>query len=398
MDPIRNPYAPGAGTPPPELAGRDDIRESARIALERTKIGRPTKSMMMVGLRGVGKTVLLDLMREQAEVSGIYALRIEAPENRSLPAIIVPQLRVALLRLSNKQAAKQLAQRALRGLAGFVGALKVKYQDIEVGLDFEPESGLADNGDLEIDLQALFEVVGAAAKADATCVALFVDELQYVQENELAALITALHRMAQRKLPVVMVGAGLPQVRGRMGQAKSYAERLFEFPAIGPLAPEDAKRAIAKPAKDEGVEIEPPALDAIVSQTQCYPYFLQEWGKHVWDAAERTPITAANVEVASQQAIAALDQSFFSVRFDRLTPAEKRYMRAMAQLGAGPHRSGDIANILNRPVSSLAPTRNQLINKGMIWSPSHGDTAFTVPMFDQFMQRIMPGDEWLSSV
>lgn len=398
MDPIRNPYAPGAGTPPPELAGRDDIRESARIALERTKIGRPTKSMMMVGLHGVGKTVLLDLMREQAEASGIYALRIEAPENRSLPAIIVPQLRVALLRLSNKQAAKQLAQRALRGLAGFVGALKVKYQDIEVGLDFEPESGLADNGDLEIDLQALFEVVGAAAKADATCVALFVDELQYVQENELAALITALHQMAQRKLPVVMVGAGLPQVRGRMGQAKSYAERLFEFPAIGPLRPEDAKRAIAKPAKDEGVEIEPPALDAIVSQTQCYPYFLQEWGKHVWDAAERTPITAANVEVASQQAIAALDQSFFSVRFDRLTPAEKRYMRAMAQLGAGPHRSGDIANILNRPVSSLAPTRYQLINKGMIWSPSHGDTAFTVPMFDQFMQRIMPGDEWLSSI
>ena len=398
MDPIRNPYAPGAGTPPPELAGRDDIRESVRIVLERTKIGRPTKSMLMVGLRGVGKTVLLDLMREQAEARGIYALRIEAPENRSLPAMLAPQLRVALLRLSNKQAAKQLAQRALRGLAGFVGALKVKYQDIEVGLDFEPESGLADNGDLEIDLQALFEVVGAAAKADATCMALFIDELQYVEENELAALITALHRMAQRQLPVVMFGAGLPQVRGRMGQAKSYAERLFEFPAIGPLSPEDAKHAIAKPAKDEGVEIEPLALDAIVSQTQCYPYFLQEWGKHVWDVAERTPITAANVEVASQQTIAALDQSFFSVRFDRLTPAEKRYMRAMAQLGAGPHRSGDIANTLNRRVSSLAPTRNQLINKGMIWSPSHGDTAFTVPMFDQFMQRIMPGDEWLSSV
>lgn len=398
MDPIRNPYAPGAGTPPPELAGRDDIRESVRIVLERTKIGRPTKSMLMVGLRGVGKTVLLDLMREQAEARGIYALRIEAPENRSLPAMLAPQLRVALLRLSNKQAAKQLAQRALRGLAGFVGALKMKYQDIEVGLDFEPESGLADNGDLEIDLQALFEVVGAAAKADATCMALFIDELQYVEENELAALITALHRMAQRQLPVVMFGAGLPQVRGRMGQAKSYAERLFEFPAIGPLSPEDAKRAIAKPAKDEGVEIEPLALDAIVSQTQCYPYFLQEWGKHVWDVAEHTPITAANVEVASQQTIAALDQSFFSVRFDRLTPVEKRYMRAMAQLGAGPHRSGDIANTLNRRVSSLAPTRNQLINKGMIWSPSHGDTAFTVPMFDQFMQRIMPGDEWLSSV
>lgn len=398
MDPISNPYAPGAGTPPPELAGRDAIRESGRIALERTKIGRPTKGMMMVGLRGVGKTVLLDLMREQAEASGMFALRIEAPEHRSLPSILVPQLRVALLKLSNRQAAKQLAQRALRGLAGFVGALKVQYQDIEVGLDFAPEPGLADNGDLEIDLPALFEVVGTAAKADATGLALFVDELQYVKESELAALITALHRTAQRKLPVVMFGAGLPQVRGRMGQAKSYAERLFEFPAIGPLSPQDAQRAIAKPAKDEGVEIEPRALDAIVAQTQCYPYFLQEWGKHVWDVAERTPITASSVEVASQQAIAALDQSFFSVRFDRLTPAEKKYVRAMAQLGAGPHRSGDIAHTLNRPVSALAPTRSQLINKGMIWSPSHGDTAFTVPMFDQFMRRILPGDEWLSSV
>ena len=398
MDPIRNPYAPGAGTPPPELAGRDDIRESVRIALERSKIGRPTKSVMMVGLRGVGKTVLLDLMGELAETRGIYTLRIEAPENRSLPALLVPQLRVVLLKLSNKQAAKQLALRALRGLAGFVGALKVKYQDIEVGLDLEPESGLADNGDLEMDLQALFEVVGAAARADATCVALFVDELQYVKEDELGALITALHRMAQRRLPVVMVGAGLPQVRGRMGKAKSYAERLFEFPEIGPLSPQDANYAIAKPARDEGVDIEPAALDAIVTRTQGYPYFLQEWGKHVWDVAVRSPITASNIEIASGQAIAALDQSFFLVRFDRLTPSEKRYVRAMAQLGAGPHRSGDIAEGLNRQVSSLAPVRNQLINKGMIWSPSHGDTAFTVPMFDQFMRRIMPGDEWRAPV
>ncbi len=398
MDPIRNPYAPGAGTRPPELAGRDAIRNSAKIVLERTKIGRPAKSMMMVGLRGVGKTVLLDLIRQEAESSGIYALRIEAPENRSLPSILAPQLRVALLKLSRRQKATQLAQRALRGLAGFVGALKVNYQDIEVGLDFAPEPGLADNGNLEIDLQDLFEIVGAAAKADATCIVLLVDELQYVQEGELAALITALHRTAQQQLPVVMFGAGLPQVRGRMGKAKSYAERLFEFPEIGPLSPEDAKRAIAKPARDEGVEIEPLALDAIVSQTRCYPYFLQEWGKHAWDIAERSPITASNVEVASRQAIAALDENFFLVRFDRLTPSEKRYVRAMAQLGAGPHRSGDIANELNRQVSSLAPTRNQLINKGMIWSPSHGDTAFTVPMFDEFLRRIMLGDEWRSSV
>ena len=398
MDPIRNPYAPGAGSQPPELAGRDELRETARISLERTRLGRSAKSLIMVGLRGVGKTVLLDVIREEAEASGIYSLRIEAPEHRSLPSIVAPQLRVALLKLSNREAAKQLAQRALAGLAGFVRALKVKYQDIEVGLDFEPEPGLADNGDLEIDLQELFEAVGEAAKADAACLALFVDELQYVKEDELAALITALHRTSQRRLPVVMFGAGLPQLRGRMGKAKSYAERLFEFPEIGALSMEDAKLAIAKPANAEGVEIEPRALDAIVSHTRCYPYFLQEWGKHVWDVAERSPITTSNVEAASKQAVAALDESFFLVRFDRLTPSEKRYVRAMAQLGAGPHRSGDIAHDLGRSVSSLAPLRNQLINKGMIWSPSHGDTGFTVPMFDEFMVRIIPSDEWRSSV
>ena len=392
MDPIRNPYAPGAGTQPPELAGRDELRETARIALERARIGRPAKSIIMVGLRGVGKTVLLDRILADSENGGISTLRIEAPENRSLPSILAPQLRLALLKLSNREAAKQLAQRALRGLAGFVGALKVKYQDIEVGLDFEPEPGLADNGDLEADMQDLFEAVGAAAQADETCIALFVDEIQYVKEDQLAALITALHRTSQRQLPVVMVGAGLPQVRGRLGQAKSYAERLFDFPEIGALSIEDARVAIAKPARSEGVEIESDALNAIVARTLGYPYFLQEWGKHVWDVAERSPITVAAVEVASKQAVAALDESFFLVRFDRLTPSEKRYLRAMASLGTGPHRSGDIANILGRPVTSLAPTRNQLIGKGMIWSPSHGDTAFTVPMFDEFMRRIMPGD------
>ena len=287
-----------------------------------------------------------------------------------------------------------MADRALRGLAGFVKALKVEYQGIGVTLDMPAEPGLADSGDLETDLQDLLEVVGVAAKADESCVALFIDELQYVKEDELAALITALHRTAQRGLPVTMVGAGLPQVRGRMGKAKSYAERLFEFPEIGPLSPEDAKLAIAKPAKDEGVDIEPFALDAIVTQTQCYPYFLQEWGKHVWDVAERSPITVSNVKVATRQAVADLDASFFLVRFDRLTPTEKRYLRAMAQLGQGPHRSGDIASVLARSVTSLAPTRSQLINKGMIWSPSHGDTAFTVPMFDEFMVRIIPEEEW----
>ena len=271
---------------------------------------------------------------------------------------------------------------------------KVKYADIEVGFDFEPEPGLADNGDLEQDLQALLEAAGAAAKKAGTALAMFVDELQYVEEEQLAALITALHRTAQRRLPVVLVGAGLPQLRGRMGRAKSYAERLFDFPEIGPLSPEAAKLAIAKPAKDQGVEVTPDALNRIVEETHGYPYFVQEWGKHTWDTADASPITRADVENASTAAVAALDESFFRVRFDRLTPAEKRYLRAMAELGAGPHRSGDIAEKLGREVTALGPMRNQLISKGMIWSPHHGDTAFTVPLFDEFMHRIMPGDDW----
>jgi Cdc6-like AAA superfamily ATPase len=394
MDPVRNPYAPGAGAPPPELAGRDELREIIRIALERVRAGRPTKSVLMVGLRGVGKTVLLDRMRDDAEASGIHTIRVEAPESRSLPAILAPQLRQALLRLSRVAKAKEVAQRALRGLAGFAKALKVKYQDIEVGLDFEPEPGLADNGDLEHDLQALLEVTGIAAKEASTALAIFVDELQYVAEEELAALITALHRTSQRSLPVVLVGAGLPQLPGRMGRAKSYAERLFDFPQVGPLSPEAAGIAIAKPAKDQGVEVTEDALRRIFQETHGYPYFLQEWGKHAWDAADASPIILPHVELASKTAVAALDESFFRVRFDRLTPLEKKYLRAMAELGRGPHRSGDIADQLNREVTSLGPTRSQLIAKGMIWSPSHGDTAFTVPLFDEFMRRIMPGNDW----
>jgi len=394
MDPILNPYAPGAGTQPPELAGRDQVRETIRISLARTRLGKPTKSVILIGLRGVGKTVLLDRMREDAESEGIHTLRIEAPENRSLPSLLAPQLRLGLLRLLRNERAKSLAERALRGLAGFAQALKVKYDDIEVGFDFEPEPGLADNGDLEHDLQALLEVVGEAAKKGETALIIFIDELQYVPENELAFLITALHRCAQRSLPITMVGAGLPQLRGKMGKAKSYAERLFDYPEIGSLEDEDARLALSQPAKDEGVAFEKEALDQIIAETHCYPYFLQEWGKHIWDVAVESPITRNDASAASVISITALDESFFRVRFDRLTPLEKRYLRAMAELGHGPHRSGDVAYQLCREVTSLAPLRNQLINKGMIYSPSHGDTAFTVPLFDEYMKRIMPGDEW----
>lgn len=394
MDPVLNPYAPGAGTQPPELVGRDNLIEAARIAIARVRLGNPAKSLILVGLRGVGKTVLLDRIREDAEIAGIQTLRIEAKESGSLPSLLAPQLRTALLQLSRNEKARDLAIRALRGLAGFAKALKVKFGDIEIGFDHEPEPGLADNGDLEHDLQALMEAAGRAAAGADTALAIFIDELQYVPEEQLAAMITALHRCAQRRLPVILIGAGLPQLRGRMGEAKSYSERLFDFPTIGPLSENDARKAIEIPAKEQEVEHTTEAVDAIVVRTEGYPYFIQEWGKHAWDVALSSPITVVDVESATNTALAALDDSFFRVRFDRLTPAEKLYLRAMAELGPGPHRSGDIAQVLGMEVTALGPRRNQLISKGMIWSPNHGDTAFTVPLFDQFMKRVMPGEDW----
>jgi hypothetical protein len=394
MDPILNPYSPGAGTPPPELAGRDELREKVRVAIGRIRIGNPAKSVLMVGLRGVGKTVLLDKMRQDAEASGVYTLKLEAPEDRSLPALLAPQLRLILLKLSAVESAKAFATRGLRALAGFAKALKVKFNDIEVGLDMEPELGLADNGDLEGDLAVLLEQVGLAAQSAKTAVVMFIDELQYVKEAELAALITALHRCAQAKLPITVIGAGLPQLLARAGDAKSYSERLFDFPMIGPLSLADASLAITRPAEALNVAVVPEAIEEIYKDTEGYPYFLQMWSKYSWDVATTSPITRADVKRARSLTEADLDESFFKTRFERCTPSERRYLRAMASLGAGPHRSGDIATALGRSINTLGMVRSSLINKGMVWSPSHGDTAFTVPLFDQFMIRVIPGDSW----
>ncbi len=390
MDPISNPFAPGAGTQPPELAGRDALRAAAHVAMERARHGRAFKSVILLGLRGVGKTVLLDRMRTDAEAAGLRAVRIEAPEGRSLPAILAPQLRSVLLHLSLIERAKDVASRALRALTGFVQVVKVTYQDVEMRLDGASEPGLADNGDLESDLTDLLQAVGEAAQAAGTAIVMFVDELQYVPEVQLAALIMALHRCSQRNLPIMVVGAGLPQVRGQLGAAKSYAERMFDFPVIGALGRGDAIRAIRQPIEDVGAKIDDDALDKILEQTQGYPYFLQEWGKHAWDAAQASPIRGVDVDHATELAVTALDANFFGVRFDRLAPSERRYLRAVAELGPGPHRSGDIAEKLGRDVTSLGPTRAKLIAKGMVWSPTHGDTAFTVPLFDQYMRRVMP--------
>lgn len=390
MEPRKNPYAPGAGTPPPELAGRGDLVERAAIALDRIRERRSARSFVFYGLRGVGKTVLLSKVRQDAEARGFVCVWIEVPEDRSLPAILAPPLRAALLRISAGEAVRAGLEKALVALASFVGAMKIKYRDIEVTLDYEPRKGIADSGDLETDLADLLVKVGEAALERGTAVVLFIDELQYVREEQLAALITALHRASQNQLPVTMVAAGLPQLVGQTGRAKSYAERLFEFVQVDSLDNTAARDALCVPAEREGVKYEERAVSAILRQTRGYPYFLQEWGKHSWNIADESPIELKDAEAATTAALGELDNSFFRVRFDRLTPAEKKYVRAMAELGPGPHRSGDIANLLGKKVTAVAPMRNTLISKGMIYSPSHGDTAFTVPLFDGFMKRIMP--------
>ena len=390
MDPRENPFAPGAGSPPPELAGRDPILERIAIALDRIRSGRHAKSVLLIGLRGVGKTVLLNRVALEAEARQIICPSVETPEGRSLPSLLVPTLHHALARLDRAEAAKGQARRAWRALSGFIRSAKIKYQDVEFHLDVEPQPGFADTGNLDVDLSDLFSAVGRAARERDTAVAIFIDELQYVEEDQLAALIAALHRCQQTQVPVTVVGAGLPQLVGNTGKAKTYAERLFDFPEIGRLDRDSAARAVEAPLARQSVSIEPPALDEILIRTHGYPYFLQEWGSHAWLTAKTSPITLTDARRATILALIALDTSFFRVRYDRCTPAERRYLRAMAELGAGPHKSGDIARILRRKVTSVAPLRSALMSKGMVYSPAHGDTAFTVPLFDTYMKRALP--------
>ena len=390
MDPRDNPYAPGAGSPPPELAGRDEIIERAAVALDRIRAKRASRSLILYGLRGVGKTVLLNKISLDAEARGFAIVPIEAPEERSLPSLLAPALRAALIRLNRGEALRTAASKAFRSLGSFVNSLKVKYNDIELSTEFGTEKGIADSGDLELDLSDLLSEIGHAGAERGTAVVLAIDELQYVAKEQLAALISALHRVSQHQLPITMMAAGLPQLVGQTGKAKSYAERLFEFTPIDRLDDQAARDALCKPAEREGVKFTDGAIEEILLQTKGYPYFLQEWGKHSWKIAKGSPINQTDAQTATAQALAELDASFFRVRFDRLTPAEKRYLRAMAELGPGPHRSGDIADKLGKRVTAIAPVRNSLITKGMIYSRSHGDTAFTVPLFDGFMRRVMP--------
>jgi hypothetical protein len=390
MDPIKNPFSPGAGAPPPELVGREVILEQARVLLARIKARRPEKSILLTGLRGVGKTVLLNEIERMAAKEDYRTLGLEAHEEKSLAALLVPPLRKLLFDLDRIAGAGDKAKRALGVLKGFMDGIKVKIGEMEVGLDIDPEKGTADSGDLESDLPNLFVAVAEAAEERKLPVALLIDELQYFNPKELSALIMAMHKMQQQQLPMILLGAGLPILPGLAGESKSYAERLFNFPEIGALSEADAFKALRDPTEEAGVDFEEAALREVFRLTQGYPYFLQEWGYQAWNRAPASPITLQIVQEATPIVIERLDQSFFRVRFDRLTGSEKRFLRAMAGLGPGAHGSGEVADALGVKINSVGPVRASLIGKGMIYSPEHGNVAFTVPLFDEFMLRAIP--------
>lgn len=383
MDPFENPFSPGTGTSPPAFVGRDDLVASYLVALRRTVSERPGKSIMPIGLRGVGKTVLLNRFDQMAQEEGLVSAFIEAPETGGFEHLLAARLRSVLLEL-DRGSVSGAVKRALGTLRSFSYNLP---DGTSIALSVDAIAGSADSGVLAEDTTDLLVAAGEAAKDRRRGFLIAIDEVQYLAAKELAALITAIHRTVQLGLPVILVGAGLPQLPGLAGNAKSYAERLFDFPEIGSLDDEDARAVLATPASEHGVEFSTEALDSLLDFTQGYPYFLQEWGYHVWNTAPESPITLDDVNLAARDVQRRLDENFFRVRMDRLTPAEKRYLAAMAELGPGPHRSGDIAARLGVKVESVAPRRSSLIQKGMVYSPAHGDTAFTVPMFDDFLRR-----------
>ena len=364
--------------------------EQARILFARVMQGRSEKSMILTGLRGVGKTVLLNRISQLAEDQHYQCLAIEAHEDKSLPALLAPQLRQLFYRLDRMEGAKEKINRGLATLKSFVGSVKVSVDGVSVGLDIEPEKGSADSGDLEIDLPQLLRAVAEAAADRGTGVAIVIDELQYFSQKEFSGLIMSMHKMQQWQLPLVLLGAGLPTLPRLAGESKSYAERLFNFPTIGPLEPDDAAWALRDPVEDEGESFEPAAIDEIVRLTRGYPYFVQEWGYQAWNRAKSSPIALDVILGATEETKQRLDTNFFRVRFDRLRPSEKIFLRAMAELGDEPYRTGDIADKLGVKVTSLSPRRAKLIQKGMIYSPTHGDLAFTMPLFGDFLRRAMP--------
>jgi hypothetical protein len=388
VDPVRNPYSPGAGTRPPALVGRDREIEAMDVALQRLLLGRDGRSQMLTGLRGVGKTVLLNEFEQIAGGRGFVSQHIEVAEDGRLAGRLVAAFRTLLLSLDARRRIGTRLRRALGVLKAFSLAIP---DGPDIRIDVDAVLGPADSGDLATDLAGLFVELGEVARDHEMGLFLTIDELHYVDEATLAALVVGLHRASQLRLPVAVAGAGLPSLAALTGEAKSYAERMFTFSRVDSLPPALAREALETPARDEGVVWASAALDHVVGLTQGYPYFLQAFGKEAWDVAigpER--ITAEELERSIPPAMAELDDGFFLVRVGRTSDQERRYLRAMAELGPGPVRSGAVAAVLGRPARALGPVRDALIRRALCYSPRWGEIAFTVPMFDDFLRRWLP--------
>jgi len=386
VDPVRNPYSPGAGSRPPTLVGRDEQIDAMDVALQRLLLGSNARSQILTGLRGVGKTVLLVEFQELAEAHGYFHAHIEVAED----GLLAPDLAAALRRILLAMDAKKRAGDTLRRAFGVLKAFSLRIPDgTELSIDVEAISGPADSGNLGADLAGLFVELGTAAREHRTGILLTVDELHHVDRTTLESLIVGLHRAAQLALPVVVAGAGLPTLAATTGQAKAYAERLFMFPTIGSLSADQAADALQQPATDEGVTWTDGALEEILEVTQCYPYFIQQFGLQAWDVADGPDaITADDVRRSIPLAMAELDDGFFRVRAGASTAAERRYMLAMARIGPGPVRTAEVARALGREPSAVTPLRESLLRRSLCFVPERGRIDFTVPMFGDYMLRI----------
>ena len=376
---------------PPELVGRTDIIDQALLGAGRSARGMTSQSMILTGLRGVGKTVLLHTIKYKVEQKDILTMFVEASEGKTMLGLLIPAVRRVLFSLDRIQGVKDGVKEGLSVLLSFIQGAKVKVSDIEFGVDISPKPGTADSGNLEADLPDLFEAVGKAAKQKNKNIVLLFDELQYLPKAELSALIVAMHRLQPLQLPLYLVGAGLPNLRGMAGDAKSYAERLFMFKTVGPLSKHDTAVALKEPVRKLGVRFEEGAVDMIFEKTQGYPYFIQEWGQQAWNMAhDPTVTTRKDVADSTEKVIEKLDESFFRVRFDRLTDGEKNYLRAMAESETLQPRTGEVASLVGTDSGGTGPVRASLLKKGMIYSQSHGLVEFTVPLFGEFMKRTVP--------
>ncbi|TDL45290.1 ATP-binding protein [Microbacterium oleivorans] len=388
---VANPYTPNAGASPENVVGRDEHLEAFRILLQRLSRGRTNQSMIITGLRGVGKTVLLTEFNEIAREGKWEVIELEANKHdeSQFRRRMASSMKASLLRLSPRKLWSEIGQRAAAAISAF--AVSVDQAGTwSLSWDVEAAEGFADHGDLAMDLSDVLVALGEAARERGRGVAILIDEIQFLSQPQLEAVIQAVHKTVQRALPVTMVGAGLPQIAELAGDARSYAERLFRFPKIDSLGPDDAKKAITDPAEAEGVTIQDDAVDLMLEITRGYPFFIQELGYQVWEISEASPITREDVELARDAYEAKLDESFFRVRLDRSTPLQTAYMRAMAELGPEPQKASEVARIMGRESTQLGPTRAELIDMGLLYTPEHGYAAFTVPDFDKYMMRAVP--------